>query len=225
MKTKILIPLLSLLFFSSCIVKSLQPFYTTDTISFERSFVGNWKDKANGEWSVVAFKDSIEPGEKIELPDDISADFKVDLIVQIEGSYLVSYTKDDKPVQFIAVPFKIGGQLFLDFSLFLYENDGANSLASKHLIETHSVAKLDMLDDDKISMKWLDETRLEELFKEDKLKIEHQKTGSLSDSFVLTAKPKELQAFLKKYMNSDNQDKWSTDVKYTLSRTTDDNPQ
>ena len=46
------------LMLSSCIVKSLYPFYTKDTISFEKKFLGIWKDKdPDNQWIIASIKD------------------------------------------------------------------------------------------------------------------------------------------------------------------------
>lgn len=220
MKFKHILILLAFVIFNSCIVKSLHPFYTTKTITFESAFVGDWKDKNKGIWKVSNIKDSIEVDKEnidvnsIKIPDEI----ELELQKKLDNAYLVTYTKNSKEAQFIAMPFKLEGQLFMDFTPFLYENESNNGLVEKHLLETHSLAKVDILSDNTINIKWLDESRLEELFKENKIKIEHQRMGILNDGFVLTAKPEELQQFLKKYINSDNPKKWETDVKYTLQR-------
>ena len=49
-KPKLVFLLLALLLFNSCIVKSLFPFYTQDTIYFEKKFIGNWEEIEKGQF-------------------------------------------------------------------------------------------------------------------------------------------------------------------------------
>jgi len=56
MKTRNFLLALSLLILSSCIVKSLHPFYTKKSIFFEKRLIGNWQDTKKGSWKVIQFK-------------------------------------------------------------------------------------------------------------------------------------------------------------------------
>ena len=61
-----------LLFLSSCVVKSLHPFYTKETISFDKDFIGNWQDSKKGTWTIVSFKEEMlkeNPLEKMKKED------------------------------------------------------------------------------------------------------------------------------------------------------------
>ena len=55
MKTRSLILLCCLAFFSSCIVKSIQPFYTADSTEYQEYLAGEWVDTKNATWKVVSF--------------------------------------------------------------------------------------------------------------------------------------------------------------------------
>ena len=73
MKAKIIIPLLALLVFSSCIVKSLHPFYTKEKIVSNKKLEGTWEDSKKGNWEFLSFKTQWEhdrkAGEKISEAD------------------------------------------------------------------------------------------------------------------------------------------------------------
>ena len=219
MKTRSIFFGLIILLFNSCLVKSLHPFYTEDVISFDEKLVGNWQSKGKNKWIIEDLKTTVlrENGvNRVEELDD--SDRK--MYEQYKGSYFVTIIEDDEEDSFfLVVPFKIEGQLFLDFSPVVVDNE-LNSLLQSHLLGAHSLVKLDVLEEGKVSLKWFDEKRIKELFEQNKIKIKHQKMRNFlfEEEILLTAKPKELQKFIKKYMASNKEDKWKTDTKLTLTR-------
>ena len=137
-------------------------------------------------------------------------------IKQYEAGYFVSYTKKNEEALFVAMPFRIENQSFVDFVPYHYDAKGTNDLVSQHLLKTHSVAKFNILSNEKIEVIWLDEDRLEHLFNKNQINIKHEKVG-FDESLLLTASSNELYQFLKKYNASDIKDKWKSDEKYILS--------
>ncbi|SNR17686.1 hypothetical protein [Tenacibaculum jejuense] len=215
MKTKHIILVLSLIVFNSCIVKSLNPFYTKDTVKHIESLIGEWKDNSNNSWTIISTKAEFSKPENNK--GEISKEEKI-LREQFKNSYFVEYKKKKETSTFIATPFKIGNQYFLDFIPFNSENIDLSSLMKYHIIYTHSLVKLDMLNDGTVSIKWFDEKRLEKLFTEKKIKIKHKKVGAMKDDILLTATSEGLQQFLKKYMVSESAEKWQTETKFTLTK-------
>lgn len=229
MKNRSFILLLSVVLFSSCFVKSLHPFYTKETISFNKELIGTWKDNQGATWEILAFKD------EFFKEHDISGDtggVEFDGTVKLEGplkgedakfyeeyknGYYIKRTKKGKEAVFFANPFKVQGQYFLDFTPLMIDL-GAGSLIENHLVGTHSLVKFDVNEDQSVRLNWLDESRLKELFDQRKIKIEHERTGIDKSGILLTAKSKELQKFIKKYMASKNEDKWDSDTKFTLTK-------
>ena len=213
---------------SSCLVKSLHPFYTKETLSFNEKLLGKWKDNKGATWEILSFKEAFfqertihEKNEKmdIEVSFKIEGELKGDdlkLYKEYQHGYYIKRTKGEKEATFFANPFKIGKQYFLDFTPLFFDL-GVSSLTEEHMVSTHSLVKFDFLADKRVSLSWLDEDRLEELFKENRIKIEHEKTGVDKSTILLTAKPKELQKFIKKYMASNIENKWKTDTKYILT--------
>ena len=113
MKTRIIVALVTLCLFSSCIVKSLNPFYTKDTIHYDPSFTGNWKDSKNGEWIIESFKDNKD----IDFEKDVKH-FEIngeDVDVSIfNNAYTIEYIKNKQSVTnatiilvFITIGFRI----------------------------------------------------------------------------------------------------------------------
>ena len=108
-------------------------------------------------------------------------------------------------------------QTFLDFYPLEFQDD-VDNLLEGHLIYTHSLVKYDVNKNGEMEVKWLDEKKIEKLFKEKKIKIKHQIAGVQKDKYLLTASSKELQKFIKKYMSSNDSEKWNTSTKFTLSK-------
>ena len=213
MKTKNLILALSILFLSSCVVKSLHPFYTQNTISFDKNFIGEWIDTKKGKWEIVSFAKEILKDSSI---DKFSKE-DLKLYKEYKSGYSIKRTRHGKEVLYLANPFKINNQTFLDF-LPLGQDNGIDGLLQDHLIYAHSLVKYDVLKNGEISIKWFDEDKIEELFKNKKIKIKHEVTGLVSKKYLLTAKSKELQNFIKKYMTSKDSEKWKTSTKFTLTK-------
>jgi hypothetical protein len=214
MKTRSLILLCCIVFFSSCIVKSIQPFYTADSTEFQEHLVGEWIDNKKGNWTVVSFKQMF-----LEENKDLSKVSEEDKAAyeKYKDGYLITYTKKNNESVFMGMPFKVYEQVFIDFIPFDYE-DISNDLVSQHLLRTHSVAKIDKTADDQLNITWLDEGRLTDLFEKNQLKLKYETVG-IDESFVLTATSEELYAFLKKYMKANIENKWDSSEKFTLTKT------
>jgi len=216
MKTKNLIVLWSLLLLNSCIVKSLHPFYTKETLSFDASFIGKWKDNKNGTWTVFSFKEAFLKDAKKKKSELSKEELK--MYTKYQKGYIVKYETENTETSFIVMPFKINKQLFLDFIPIENHNERINSLQAHHIVYTHSLVKYDVLPNGKISIKWLDENKMNTLFREKRIKLKHEVIGLNDNVFLLTATSEELQKFIKKYMNSNDEKKWETSTKFTLTR-------
>lgn len=202
-----------LLLLTSCVVKSLHPFYTKETISYDESFIGEWQDSKKGTWNIVSFKSEMikdNPVEKMK-EDDLK------IYKEYKNSYYILREYKGQEVLFIATPFKINNQTFLDFFPFEHQDD-VDSLLESHSIYTHSLVKYDVQKNGEIEIRWLDEGKIADLFTEHKIKIKHETFGFLNDKYLLTAKPRELQKFIEKYMVSNDSDKWETSTKFTLTK-------
>lgn len=213
MKTKSLILLCCITFFSSCIVKSIRPFYVAGSTEFQEHLVGEWIDQKKASWNVASFKQLFleEHKDWSKVSEEDKAAYE-----KYKDGYLVTYTKNDNESEFMAMPFKIDEQLFMDFIPFNYE-DISNDLVSQHLLRTHSVAKIDKTEDEMLKITWLDEGRLTDLFEKNQLKLKHETVG-IEESFVLTATSEELYAFLKKYLKADIENKWQSSEEFTLTK-------
>jgi len=206
------------LLLSSCVVKSLHAFYTQDLLFFEQKFIGNWQDSDNAHWSVLPFKEVILKENHKENISELDKD-ELKLYNSYKDGYVVYFEKDSTKSTFLAMPFMINNQLFLDFTPIedRESEQSHNDFYRMHLINTHSLAKLDMDSKDEASIKWLDQDKIKVLLDEDRIKIKHEKVG-FDETILLTATSEELVKFVEKYMASEDQDKWKTDVEVNLKR-------
>ncbi|MEP0263147.1 hypothetical protein [Dokdonia sp.] len=206
MKSKAIILLASVLLFSSCIIKSIQPFYLKNSLSYNKALIGKWADQKGGQWEVISMKEEFIKDKKEGL---IFSDDDKKAYENYKDGYFINYIKKEKEVSFIAMPFIIDNQYFVDFIPFDINTDAINSLASEHLLKTHSVAKLDVNSDTNVSFSWLSEERIKNLFNESTLRLKHETVGP-EEALLLTASSQELTAFLKKYLKADIKDKWKS---------------
>ena len=204
------------LLLNSCIVKSLYPFYTKDTLSFEKRFLGIWKDNNDSEnqWIIASAKEYYEEEWKKDTvppsPEDMEKYNK-----EKEGYIVINKQKNDVAI-FMAMPFKINNQLFLDFTPITSSCECSIDLIGYHEVTTHSLVKFDILNDKSALLKWFSSEKMKDLIENNKINIKHEK---LDQGYLLTASPEELQKFIAKYMDSKDTDKWKTDVAYDLERT------
>ena len=211
MKTRILIPLLSILLFSSCIVKSLQPFYIKSSESFDKQLVGKWTDNEKGVWEIISFKTEFEKennGEEIKEEDK-------KVLETYKNGYYIKYIRKEKEALFIGVSFMVDNNLFLDLTPFDFDKDGINKLAARHLLATHSAAYVEFNEDKSVNLKWVSDEAIGNLISNDKLRIRHQKVG-IEEDIILTATSKELHNFLQKFMKNEMENKWDKDANLTL---------
>ena len=196
----------------------MHPFYTQNILHFEPKFVGQWSDSDKGQWDIQTFKEVIlkenHAGSYSELNDNEKRMYN-----HYKEGYAAYYTKDSTKTTFLAMPFKIDNQLFLDFTPVEDEETEklSNGLYNNHLIKTHTLAKVDIANDNEINIKWFSSKKLKVLLDENRIKIKYERVGFWED-ILLTASSDELVKFIEKYMSSEDEDKWTTDVEVNLKR-------
>ena len=180
------------LFLSGCVVYSFYPLYTEKDLFPNDILTGEWhqSDDPKLKWN------DIEATWKFVHP---YIGKKENGILDSTSYYLVVSDKDSLISKFNVHVIKLGGHYFLDFYLDEFPPDDNIDLAAFHIIPVHTFAKLTVKDDMMI-INWFDQDWLSELIRENKIRIHHEE----NDEFVLlTAKPKELQKFVTKYVNSE----------------------
>jgi hypothetical protein len=188
MKTRnILLTGLVGLLFTGCFVKSLHPFYRDDEALFKKEMLGTWVGEDSSTW-------------KIEQSMKSTGLFKPGVP---ENAYLITFTDKNGTSQFSVHLFKLGARLFLDF--YPEEVKSTNDFMAAHLVPAHTVARVDLLKD-KMVIQWYNEEWLIGLFRQNKIRIAHEKvpleagkSGDDNYQVVLTASTDDLQKFMMKY--------------------------
>ena len=152
-KPRLLVLSLLFLIINGCVVKSLFPFYTSNSVVFEKKFIGNWIDTEKGKWNIQPFQEVILKENKKTSPSELD-DEQFALYNKYKKAYVVYFEKDSTKSSFLAMAFKINNQLFLDVTpIEDSEFDGLkNDLYKLHLIGTHTVAKFDILNNKAIDI-------------------------------------------------------------------------
>ena len=108
--------------------------------------------------------------------------------------------KDDaafRESEFRVCVVKLGGTYFLDFYMEDFMGDDIE-LETLQIIPVHTFAKLSFTENE-LQINWFDQGWLEELIKENRIRIHHEHNG---DFILLPAQPAELQKFVKKNVHS-----------------------
>lgn len=171
------------LFFSGCVVYSFYPLYTESDLFPNDILTGEWMDSDSTIWN---FEHEYH-GKKV--PENIDS-----------TSYVLNLKdKDGKESKFNIHVVKLAGHYFLDFYLEDFLDDNNLDLESFHIVPVHTFAKLEV-SENKLQINWFDQEWLKKLIEENKIRIHHEAND---DYILLTAKPKELQKFVIKYVNSE----------------------
>ncbi len=171
-------------FFSGCIVYSFYPLYTEKDLFANEILTGKWTDDDGAQWNF----EHAYYGKKV--PGNIDSTSYVLQIID----------KDSLKSEFSVHIIKLGGYYFLDFYLEDFLDSQELVLADFHIVPVHTFAKL-TVSDNQLLINWFDQSWLEDLIKENKIRIHHEKND---DYILLTARPGELQKFVTKYVNSED---------------------
>jgi hypothetical protein len=181
---------------SGCVVFSFYPLYSDKDLFANNYLLGNYTSldgPTNWDFTYLTKR----TGDK-EITD--STGYKLKLIEEKDSSF-ISY--------FNVHLVRIDGILIADFILDDYTKKKDVRLFDLHIIPVHTFAKV-VVSKDSISFKWFDGEWLEKQIKENKIRIRHENNGEF---ILLTAKPSELQKFLKKYLTSEDAFKDGLEVK------------
>ena len=203
MKSKFIFSFLVLtLLFTSCLIKSFNPFYQVQDVVFKDQLVGKWQDQDDSSWEFV--KPVIKENQKGEK--------------EIHPHYILNYSEEEgSSSRFMATLFKLEGQFYLDFFPDL-ETISDHELLAIHTLPVHSLAKVEFKGEDDVQINWFNEGWVAEMIEKQKSKIDHQliKYDSDEGTLVLTASTPELQKFIKEFGNDpeafDCEDQFSGDA-------------
>ena len=157
-------------------IPSLHPLYTPEDLIFDDALLGEWVDKDGKETWTFAKGD--------------------------EKQYKATYVDDDgKKGEFVVHLLKVKDRLFLD--LFPVDPElKQNSFYAVHLMPVHTFLRIE-LKGQTLRFSLLDSSWIKNFVEENPGVIRHEK---IDNAVLLTAQPKELQAFLALY--EDNAKAW-----------------
>ena len=191
------------LLMSSCLVKSLHPFYNESDVVFRKDILGTYVDQKYGIWTIESEGDKLNKS-------------KYYLLKLVD--------KNKKKVTLRGCLFKLDNDYYVDFYLESGNNPHAETdLSVLHVLGVHTVAKV-IIGKNSLQIKWYNVVWLDELFKQNKIRLAHEKletgAGLFPDDIVLTASTNELQKFMKKFANDPKafDEKVKGDFEYVLNR-------
>lgn len=191
-KRLIFIAIISIAVLSGCIVTSFYPFYLKEDIQKDTRFNGTWIDDG------VLFKDNqFHLAEKRKNPDQEKPEWTFKMKKDSSG-YKVKVANVKGMEEFTnynVTAFKLGKHQLLDFKIDDVESD--YMLAPVHFLPVHSIAKYHF-SGDTLVINWFNHDYMKNLFKKSKVRIDHLKRN---DNILLTAKTKDLQKFILRYIN------------------------
>lgn len=168
-KFRALLACSSVLLTTAC-VPSLYPLYTDEDLTVDPAVVGTWIDDDDATWTLERSSGSSYGLTIVE--DGVSADFSAHLVQLGDLRFLDIYPEDD------ALP---------DHEFFLF-----------HVVPAHTFWKLS-LDDETLRLVGLDMDWLEDELESGAVSVTHSLWGDDNDTILLTAKTRELQAFVVEY--------------------------
>jgi hypothetical protein len=181
---------------SGCVVYSFYPLYTEKDLFANDYLLGNYTSPENPtNWDFTYLNKKVKDNEVID-----STGYKLRVIEEKDSSF-ISY--------FNVHLIRINGILIADFILDDYTKKKEVRLFDLHIIPVHTFAKV-IISHDSLTLKWFDGEWLEKQIRENRLRIRHEDNGEF---ILLTAKPSELQKFLKKYLTSEDAFKDGLEVK------------
>lgn len=186
------------LWLQGCILRSVHPFYKKGDVTYRASLEGEWKDGEDVQWRIHR-----NP-------------FKND-------SYELHCNKNGAEATLLGHLFTLDGRLYLDV-VPLSDNREELTVFDLHMMPTHSIARVDLVSNDHVEIRWFNEEWLHNMFKQNKIRIAHEMMmdpnpkDEEDGSYLLTASTDELQKFIIKYGTSEGAygDK---DLQLSLTRT------
>ncbi|NRB65328.1 MAG: hypothetical protein HRU40_20315 [Saprospiraceae bacterium] len=169
MKRTVVLMLLMVIGFSSCIVLSFYPLYDSDTLVMRPDLAGSWQLGDKGLWIFTV--DDDEP-----------------------GGMILTDINDGDTSHYSAALVRLGENYFFDLQPNL--EDDTHFLSFPYPM--HSFYQVKMLDEGLMELYVFDSDYLEELFKQRKIRIRHEYSEEM-EMYVLTAQTPELQSFIRKY--------------------------
>lgn len=123
----------------------------------------------------------------------------------LDSTYSVSYYEEGERSQLQGTLFELDGKLYMDFTPDPNEDHCSPDMTGFHHVPVHTLARIEIRED-QVMLFWFGEEWLNELFEENRIRIQHEtvQIGSDYARHVLTAPTEELQKFIRKYANAED---------------------
>ena len=187
-RTLLYIVIPGMLLMSSCLVSSLHPFYKAKDKIYDPDMAGTWIDSDSCIWVFeknMVSKEFMGP----EYPD---------------STYRITYYEEEDMIGlFIGTLFELKGIRYMDLYPDPSEDHCNSGLTCIHHFPTHTLARI-QLDPDGFMMYWYGDEWLDELIKNNRIRIKHEtvEMGADYSRHLLTAPTEDLQKFIVKYANN-----------------------
>ncbi len=205
----LLLALITALFmFSGCIVTSINPLYTKDTVVFEEKLLGTWKDIGEHDdemWRFTKHKGN-DPAYDLMIIQDYHMRGIDKMHYSIEGRQNDFAVKSEGISRFVAVLIRLDGQLYLD--MYPEVQEGGHVWYYLHTIPVHSFMKID-LEGDSLKLSFLNIDYLgKKIDNGEDIGVEYV-VPQEEKYMILTSPTEKLQEFMMK--NADNEEMFTTD--------------
>ncbi len=188
LKAIISVTILAMLSMSSCLVSSLHPFFKPKDKIDDPAMGGTWIDSDSCVW--VIEKNMVTEG------------FRG--LSHYDSTYRLTYYEEEDMIGlFTGTLFEMKGIQYIDFYPDPDEDHCESGLTGMHHFPTHTLARI-QLNRDSIMFYWYGDEWLNELLKNNRIRIKHE-TVEISPDYerhLLTAPTEDLQKFITKYANN-----------------------
>ena len=197
MKTKMILSIAVLAILAGSCIPSLYPLCNKDDIIFDDRIVGVWDGGIEnlGIWTIEKLEH--HPGFNLwdpnwtEVDEDTDPDnivYKLTVRQRVEA--------DTVKAEFVLQLLELGDYMYVNFHPQDYDLD--HGFLAWHMIEANTFMRIN-IKEDKFEIRAFDPGFLEDLIKENKIRIDHISYGGI----LLTAPTKDLQKFVLKYSDEE----------------------
>ncbi|TKG93494.1 hypothetical protein EYV94_17260 [Puteibacter caeruleilacunae] len=194
--TKKSIPFLiaCILLLAGCTISSFFPFYKPDDLIKDDRFVGKWKEnnvtvygKTDSTYWEFKFPEKKKNKDAKEQPEDRLMKLKIHK----------PQNELDELTVFNVGLFQLGKYQYMDFTIDEMDLKEVG-LSSFHLLPVHTISRVEMRNDTLI-LQWLSSEFIEDMIKQNKIRIDHLRKADSDEDILLTASTEDLQKFILKY--------------------------
>jgi len=202
--------LIGILFLLNSCLNTLYPFFFERDLVFNPSLLGEWSYTASDKTRRLSFQ---------TIPENRLHELAPGIRKLADRGYLLNWmdTLNKPSSSDFAFLARIGNNLYLDlYPAEMEAERNVSKIFRQHLVKLHSCYRIELLDTDRISMKMLESSFLDELIQKKQIRIRYDELGPPEQNRIITAPTTELQNYLLKY--GDNPKAYNTTFSYICNR-------